>query len=202
MKNFKLFFKSVLTGTLIVVCLCSCGKNTSYYLENEKENEVVTETEVMEQRTEESVGTDIYVYVCGQVQMPGVYVLPEGSRVCDAFQLAGGLTAEAAQDYWNQARILKDGEMIYVPTAEELENTSFQTESMNRTETNGENKVNINTASKETLMSIPGIGETRAMAIISYRQENGPFTSIEELKEVEGIKEGVLSKIKDYIVVN
>lgn len=198
MKKIQEKLIGVLMGTLVVVSLSSCGKETAYYVEEEV---TVSETEVSSPSDTESVKQDIYVYVCGQVQMPGVYILPEGSRIYDAFYMAGGLTAEAAMDYWNQARVLKDGEMIYVPTAEELINSNFETNVTNHEESSDKSKVNINTASKEELMTIPGIGETRALAILVYRQENGPFTSIEELKNVEGIKDGVFSKMKDYIVI-
>ena len=137
----------------------------------------------------------IYVYVCGQIQKPGVYTLPEGSRVCDVFEMAGGFTEYAATDYWNQARVLQDGEMLYVPTIEEAKERHFDSESARREDTDDSNKVNINTASKEELMTLPGIGETKALAIIAYRQENGIFSSIEDLKMVEGIKDGVYIEI-------
>ncbi len=200
MRKIKIQIMSVLVGTLLVACFCSCGKDTAHYVESDSQSEEI-DSEV-EYETEESVKADIYVYVCGQVQNPGVYILPEGSRIFDAFALAGGLTAEAAIDYWNQARVLKDGEMLYVPTAEEVVNSNFETQNILQTQTSDKSKVNINTASKEELMTIPGIGETRAQAILNYRQEHGPFTSIEDLKNVEGIKDGVFSKMKDYIVVN
>ena len=199
MKKIQKILKGVLLGTLVVVCLCSCKKETAQYVEEEittSEQETIVLSEI------ESESTDIYVYICGQVQAPGVYVLPEGSRIVDVFEMAGGLTAEAATDYWNQARILKDGEMIYVPTKEEGKEMNRETNSVIQESTSDKGKVNINTASKEELMTLPGIGETRALAILSYRQEHGAFTSIEELKKVEGIKDGVFSKMKDYIVIN
>ena len=90
--------------------------------------------------------------------------------------------------------------MIYVPTVEEVKERPL--ENNTATDTDDSDKVNINTASKEELMTLPGIGEARALAIIAYRKENGPFTSVEELKEVEGIKDGVFSKMKDYIEIN
>lgn len=204
-KNLK-SLKGVLLGTLIVVCLCSCGKNTAYYVESE--NEVSTMQLDSQDETVESTGNDdseavsIYVYVCGQVAQPGVYMLPEGSRVCDLFAMAGGFTENAATDYWNQARLLVDGEMLYVPTTEEVEERQLDGSTTSQAETDDPNKVNINTASKEELMTLPGIGEAKALAIIAYRQENGPFSTLEELKEVEGIKDGVFSKMKDYIEIN
>lgn len=191
----------VLFGTLIVVCLSSCSKDTVHYIEEtEHSNFVETQQESLESEQVE-IGPEqtICVYVCGQIVTPGVYTLPEGSRVYDVFVVAGGFTEEAATDYWNQARLLSDGEMIYVPSKEEAKNHTFEGE--NTGKTNKSNKVNINTATKEELMSLPGIGETKAVAILAYRQENGLFSSIEEIKKVEGIKETVFSKIKVYIEI-
>ena len=197
----KIVFKwmGVLLGTLIVVFLAGCGKDTAYYVDAEGESVSTQEeenlTEDIEDSQEEKI---IYVYVCGQVNSPGVYMLIEGSRVMDLFVAADGLTSDAATEYWNQARLLVDGEMIYVPTKEEAED--FLPETMD----NGGNKskkVNINTASKEELMTLPGIGESKALAIIAYRQKNGPFTSIEDIKKIEGIKDGVYAKVREYIEI-
>lgn len=200
MKKILLNLKGVLLGTLIVVCICSCGKETAYYVNSENDSAVNQQEETSEQMSEvASEVTGIYVYVCGQIAKPGVYVLPAESRICDLFQMAGGFTEDAATDYWNQARLLTDGEMIYVPTAEEVKDRPLEGDATSHAD--DPNKVNINTASKEELMTLPGIGETRALAIIAYRQANGPFTSIAELKEVEGIKDGVFSKMKDYIEI-
>ena len=213
MKNFIKIVKSVLFCTLIVVCICACGKDTAQYISSEKEgNSEETEVETQEvsseyQQIEEETKL-LYVYICGAVHMPGVYTLPEGSRVCDLFEAANGLTEKAATDYWNQARLLVDGEMIYVPTIEEaeerqmgrLDDSSSLSDLTDTNNTNG--KTNLNTASLEQLMEIPGIGESKAKAIINYREENGGFSSIEEVMNIEGIKEGVFSKMKEYIVVN
>ena len=202
MRKILLKQMGVLLGTLLVVCLCSCGKSTVSYIENEsaalEETESEQETEMgdEEQETEKKI---IYVYVCGQVEKPGVYTLLEGSRIYDVFELAGGLTGEADADYWNQARLLKDGEMIYVPSKGEVMEQSFERDTTGKAEESG--KVNINTASKEELMTLPGIGETKALAILAYRQENGPFSSLDELKQVEGIKDAVYSKMKGYIEI-
>lgn len=189
-------------GTLIVVYLCGCGKGTVAYVEEES---AASERQNSEQDTttievpQEQDNEIIYVYVCGQVQSPGVYTVPEGSRVYDLFELAGGFTESAAVDYWNQARVLTDGEMIYVPSKEEVKDRTF--EDTQRGKEDKSEKININTASKEELMTLPGIGEAKAMAILTYRQQNGPFSSIEEVKQVEGIKEAVFSKIKVYIEI-
>ena len=215
MKNFIKLLKSVLLCTLIVVCICACGKDTARYISSEeKGSSELEESQTQETSTEhqqidmKSEKTLLYVYICGAVNVPGVYTLPEGSRICDLFEAANGLTQEAATDFWNQARVLVDGEMIYVPTTEELDEkqisgldgSSNLTNTTNANDTNG--KIDLNTASLEQLMEIPGIGESKAKAIINYREENGGFSSIEEVMNIEGIKEGVFSKMKEYIVVN
>lgn len=208
MRKNLLNMKSVLLGTLVVVCLSACGNTTAQYLETPVEESVIEsqepETASDKEDAQSSEGTgSVYVYVCGQVKTPGVYSLPEGSRVYDAFTAAGGLTEVAAKDYWNQARLLVDGEMIYIPTLEEAKERQagdMSTEPLNLEADDG--KVNINTASKEELMTIPGIGEAKAASIVAYREKNGPFASLEELMQVEGIKDGVFSKMKDYIKIN
>ena len=218
MKNFIKLLKSVLVCTLIVVCFCGCGRHTAQYISSEEvtseETEQIlasdteqskTDTTEKQQDSEENL---LYIYVCGAVYEPGVYMLPEGSRVCDLFEAAGGLTEDAAKDYWNQAKLLTDGEMFYVPTKEEaeereisgLENSFGQSDLANANDTSG--KVNLNTATLEQLMEIPGIGESKAKAILAYREEHGGFSSVEEVMQIEGIKEGVFSKMKEYIVVN
>ena len=104
------------------------------------------------------------------------------------------MTEEAAFSSLNQAEKISDGQKIYVPSFEEAENQTI-------TEEEEDGQVNLNTASKEVLMTLPGIGEVKAEAIIHYREKKGSFTSIDELKEIEGIKEGVFNKIKDHVKV-
>lgn len=143
---------------------------------------------------------NVYVYVCGAVNAPGVYELKEGARVFEAIQLAGGLTEAAAADAVNQARIVTDGEQIRVPTVEEAQNQGAGVAG-EVTEGTENNKININTAGKEELMTLTGIGEAKAESIMDYREKNGSFKSVEELMQIEGIKEGVFNKIKDDITI-
>ncbi len=132
------------------------------------------------------------VYVCGAVKSPGVYSLSEGSRVCDAIKAAGGLKKVAEQAAVNQARLLVDGEQITIP----VRNTNNQSEARADSD-----KININSATKEELMTLSGIGETKAQMIIAFREENGPFDSIEDIMKISGIKEGVYNQIKENITV-
>lgn len=144
----------------------------------------------------------IYVQVAGAVHKPGVYELPEGSRVFQALELAGGMTADAQLKSLNQAALLSDGEMIWVMTVEEEAAQPIQEGEVSGSgSARQDGKVNLNTATEEELMGLPGIGEAKAASIINFREENGSFTRIEDLMKIEGIKEGVFSKIEDYVIV-
>lgn len=190
----------------------------------EQSSHVVTSgnSDTAEERIQEAVdlkqdsdrqAADFYVDVCGAVMHPGVYKLSAGSRIYEAIEMAGGFTAEAASEQINQAQFLTDEEQIYVPTHSEVEShadfpgsdaireggSSQMSGQSYGTSSNG--KININTADAGQLMALPGIGETRAGMILSYREAHGPFASVEEIMKVEGIKEGTYSKIKDQIAV-
>lgn len=158
----------------------------------------------------------LYVHVCGHVNQPGVYELQQDSRVFEAIEAAGGMTATAAFSYLNQAEILEDGQQLYVPSQEEVDsgkivNTAGSADSRSNQVTGVQNvenvsgqddgKINLNTATKEELMTLNGIGDVRAQAILKYREEHGEFRSIEELMEVEGIKKGTFQKLKDQIKI-
>lgn len=157
--------------------------------------------------------TTCYVYVCGAVNAPGVYELPAGSRVYEAIAMAGGMTGEADGRSLNQAAQVADGQQITVYTREEAEklqkngNSAAMAGQAGESEGNlssgesGKAKVNINTAGREELMTLHGIGAARADAILAYREEHGTFSRIEDIMNVEGIKEKAFAKIRDDIVV-
>lgn len=141
-----------------------------------------------------------YVHVCGAVNAPGVYPFREGMRLFEAVELAGGFSPDADEVWLNQAQILQDGQRLYIYTHEEtkeLQNAQEQPTG----EPSAEEKVNINTADKAELMTLSGIGEARAEAIIQYRSQHGGFSAVEEIQEISGIKNAVYSKIKDRITV-
>jgi competence protein ComEA len=136
----------------------------------------------------------LVVHVDGAVASPGVYALAPGSRVQDAVAQAGGLTNEAETASLNLAAALYDGQKIYVPKAGEpapLAPSSGQ-----------DSIIDLNTASLEELITLPGIGEDRANAIIAYRQEQGGFQSIEEIQNIEGIGPATFEKLKERIRVS
>ncbi len=148
----------------------------------------------------------IYVHLCGAVRKPDVYRLKADSRLVELIILAGGLAEDAAGDYINQAMALEDGQRIYIPRKDEVEElTSDQyvvgSVSTKKAET-GPKLVNINRADAEELMELPGIGEAKAESIIAYRNANGEFTAIEELMKVPGIKEGLYGKLVSFITVH
>lgn len=137
---------------------------------------------------------EIRVHVCGAVASPGVVSLPEDSRAEDALKAAGGFAPDAWQDYVNLAERVEDGEKLYFPTVDEKEGLSLS-------EPAKEGLVNINTADEAALCTLPGIGLTRAEAIMAYRETNGPFEKCEDVMKVSGIKESVYSKISGKITV-
>lgn len=168
----------------------------------------------------EETAARIVVHVCGEVAVPGVYELEAGSRIYQAVEKAGGCTEDAAADFLNMAQVLQDGMKLEVPDREEAarrrEQPGYQAVSggdpsglsggMNGgtgggTDGGAGGTVNINTASKEELMTLKGIGEARAEDIISYRQEHGPFNKIEDIMKVSGIKEAAFQKIREKIAV-
>ncbi|MGN1313419.1 MAG: helix-hairpin-helix domain-containing protein [Lachnospiraceae bacterium] len=168
-------------------------------------NPAVEETISEEWESREETAT-IRVHICGQVLSPGVYELPGRSRVYDAIQAAGGITEEGDGDYLNQAGFLEDGMKITVPSYSQVEQWEKSGEKAIPETVQAEQptdpRIDINTADIAALCTLPGIGESRARSIIAYREENGPFTRIEDIMKVSGIKEAAFAKIKDQIKVS
>jgi len=151
----------------------------------------------------ETAATDkgtIIIYVCGSVQHPDVYRLPEGSRIYEAIEKAGGCTPQADPSRLNLAQVLSDSQRVYVPAAASTGSSTDGSQSEAVTE-NSQTLININTASKAELMTLPGIGDARADGIIEYRNVHGFFSSADGLREVEGIGEALFERIKDRITV-
>lgn len=146
------------------------------------------------------------VCITGAVNQPGVFHVKEDTRVYEVIKLAGGFRSDADQGSLNQAAAVSDGEMIRILTVEEAKlsdspEASGQSQSQTQDGKSTGGKVSLNRASKEELMTLPGIGESKADAIIKYREENGGFRSIDDLKKISGIKDGVISKFKDKVVI-
>ena len=145
----------------------------------------------------------ILVDVSGAVAQPGIYSLPASSRVKDAIEAAGGLLPEAFTASLNMAAPLSDGTKVLVPVTQEVRELSAESGENPVTASSSQTilPININTAPKQSLMELPGIGETKAQAIIDYRTQNGPFTSIEEIQNVSGIGPATFEKLKDLITI-
>lgn len=147
-----------------------------------------------EAAAEETRTQEIMVYVCGRVNRPGVYRFCEEARVCEAIEAAGGFAPDAGTDALNLAQRMQDGQKIYVPAVSE--------ESFFAVSDADDGRISINTATKEELMQLPGIGEAKAEAIVAYREANGFFEKPEDIMLVPGIKEAAYTKMKDRITAD
>lgn len=175
-------------------------------------------TELSDASSEEA--KTLVVHICGAVSAPGVYELPAGSRIIDAVEAGGGFLPEADEACCNLAEEIVDGCQIYIMTKTEScadgqteKKAGIQTSpdsDMQMTDRNVRSNsttaldnglVNLNTADVAALMTLPGIGESRAKAIISYREQHGAFAQIEDIMKISGIKQAAFSKIKDKITV-
>ena len=207
------------TGCLLltVLLLCGCRSESDLVItggEPEISESEISESEISDSEipdpgqssVQQEAADTVFVQVSGAVRSPGVYELPAGSRVFEAIQSAGGMTDDAAADSVNQAVEVSDGDMIVLCTLQEWEQAkSQQTELISgdlsglQQETDG--RININTADVTQLCTIPGIGESRAQSIVTYREQNGAFGAVEDIMKVSGIKDGLFQKIKDKIKV-
>ena len=191
--------------------------------ENITEN-VVEKSEKSEKTTNEETNK-IVVHVSGAVNQEGIVELQENSRISDAINVAGGLKENADTKHINLAFKLEDGMKIYIPTIEETKEQNTQIQNQNRIDetskyvtsssgvvqeeqTNAQQseqkkneKININIATQTELETLPGIGPATSLKIINYREENGKFETIEEIKEVSGIGDAKYENIKDLICV-
>ncbi|CAI3277802.1 ComEA family DNA-binding protein [Enterococcus cecorum] len=162
-----------------------------------------------EQANNESKSTKIYVDISGAVKQPGVYQLPEGSRLFDLLKQAGGLTEDAAIQTVNQAMIIQDQQKIIILTqdqaqsldTENIPNNGHLEEKSDEKSSKEAGKININQADITQLQQLSGIGEKKAQAIIDYRNENGSFKTIEDLAKVTGIGEKTVEKLRDSITI-
>lgn len=216
---------AAMLSMIISICLFGCQKKESAYFweeaasasQNTKMQETETQTTEMPtptlkaltdetDRQEETRAAVFFVYVCGAVKVPGVYELEEGSRVFEAVRLAGGFCEDACEEYVNQAQEITDAMQIYIPTNAQVESGEVRLREEGKgpaesEKAGGSSLVNINTADIDLLGTLPGIGESRAKAIIDYRESSGGFERIEDIMKVSGIKEGAFQKIKDKICV-
>jgi competence protein ComEA len=170
---------------------------------NDSKNNIL---EVENKKSESAPSKLIKVQIKGEVKAPGVYNLNTGDRVEDLIKLAGGFTVEADVDkVVSQAKKLKDEECILVPRKGVINTLSSGTETnvvTNNMSSSLGGKININTASKEELMKVPGIGEVTASNIIDYREKNGGFNSLEDLKNIDRIGDKTFEKFREKLDIN
>ena len=194
----------------------------SFKKEERKENIPIVLEDKVEVKTKETVTVEIK----GEVKKPGVYTLENGKRVNDVIKSAGGLTSKASTKANNLSMQLKDEMVIIIYSKEEIkefikikeeerkiEEECKKTQSIitndscneikedNKKEDDEDKLISINTASKEELMKLPGIGESKANTIITYRAEHGEFKNIEDIKNVSGIGDSIYNQIKDLITI-
>lgn len=200
--------KKTILCILGVVILISYYVYTSNLELETTENEILVSTDETKEENTRGDEEMIMVHIAGAVNKPGVVELNEGSRIEDAIELAGGLSEDANINDVNLAYVLEDGIKINIPSIndeyarEEIISddggSAIVEENLSNTE---DSLLNINTATATDLETLPGIGPTIANKIVEYREENGDFDKIEEIKNVSGIGESKYSSIEEYITV-
>jgi len=204
--GFMEFIKSKLNYIIAAICILLFGMlyvskiNAKQYVPLQTEH-VLSDAASQQEETEDAAAEPahelgIKVYITGAVISPGVYELPAGSRIEDVLNAAGGGSGEADLEQVNLAKTLRDEDMIKIPRiGEAVDKTEAGVQNDN------EALLNINTADIAKLKTLPGIGDVTAGNIISYREENGGFNSIEEIKMVNRIGDKTFEGIKDFITV-
>lgn len=190
----------ILTSVVVIILLVSLFNFFNKDKEDTADEDITIEDYLLELEQpgeiESEEADEIMVHISGQVYNPGVVVLKPGARLIDAVKLAGGLKKEADLDRINLAKKLSDEEKIYIPKIGEEYIETTGSESSN----DSSGKIDINTCSKEELLTLPGIGEVLADRIIEYR-EKSKFKTIEDIMNVSGIGKGRFEDIKDLIIV-
>ena len=216
--------KQIILGISLIIVLATTISSIIYFYEPKKEKKIekVAVEKIKKETKKEDTEKLYMVDIKGEVISPGIYELPATSRVIDVINKAGGLTDIADTSVINLSKKIEDEMVIIIYSEYEVNNwlTTKQEEDylqekcQNSEDSKIENDacisdnvienneilININTATKEELMTLSGIGETKALAIISYREKT-PFTSIEDIKNVSGIGDSTYNEIKDYITV-
>ncbi len=204
MKKIHCILAVVLCG---ILSFTACGKEPEFLEESsgsfaEMQGEELSETKLSDSLSNNDTDQMVFVHITGAVCEPGVYELPMGSRLFEAVELAGGFLPEAAEDYCNLAKVIEDGQQYHILTKEEaLAAESLQEAGVGESHYTSDGRLDINLASKEELMELPGIGETRADAILAYRTQHGDLENTEELMNISGIKQALYEEIAPFITV-
>ena len=208
----KRIFLFIISFLIIGILIVKVTSNANAKRKNNNEVKVEKEINKKEIKIEK-----IKVDIKGNILNPGVYEVDVNSRVIDVVSLAGGITDNADTSSINLSKILKDEDVIIIyekgkdiKTYEEYQesielcnkdNNDVCIEKMEANNTENNSIININEANKELLMTLTGIGESKAVKIIEYREKEGKFNTIEDIKNVEGIGDSLFEKIKNYITI-
>lgn len=202
---------------LLAIIAVAAGA-TFYGLHEEAEPALTTEVAASATKEQEPAAKGIVVYLTGAVQQPGIVHLNEGARVADAVEKCGGFAPTADTEAINLAQVMKDGQQLKVPEKGAFVPTQVATAAGGIAVRSGSNSgaapqaqatgggsdgglVNLNTADEKQLDTLPGVGPAMAQRIIDYRQSEGAFTAIEDLKKIKGIGEAKFNKMKDKVCV-
>jgi len=192
----KKYFNTLFLVALLLP-LTACKEEGTISYDYNMDEERLYQVEVETYSREDDLGSQeehtICVAISGCVPEPGVYIMPKGSRIYELINAAGGIMGEGDITSLNIVSVLSDGQSVYVKARGEENSPEFEDMESDT------KKININTANQTELQSLSGIGASKAKAIITYREKNGAFKSIDDLKKVSGIKEGTFNAIKDEI---
>lgn len=197
-ENNKKIIVYILIGIVVVI---GAIKLIDIYYQNNNEKITIQNVLTTEDEPEKIENETIKVYVTGEVKNQGVIELEKGSRIVDAIEKAGGQTEEANLKNVNLAYELEDGQKIYIPNKSEENTNEITDDGVTEIDSKENDTININKANEKELQELNGIGESLASSIIKYREDNGKFKNIEDLKNVPGIGESKFSNIKEKIKV-
>ena len=197
-ENNKKIIVYILIGIVVVI---GAIKLIDIYYQNNNEKITIQNVLTTEDEPEKIENEIIKVYVTGEVKNQGVIELEQGSRIVDAIEKAGGQTEEANLKNVNLAYELEDGQKIYIPNKSEENTNEITDDGVTEIDSKENDTININKANEKELQELNGIGESLASSIIKYREDNGKFKNIEDLKNVPGIGESKFSNIKEKIKV-
>ncbi len=190
---------------LVATCAVTNGCGSKSYFESVEAASAAESAEdgsadAVDEKAPEETEPVVFVQVSGEVIHPGVYELENGSRIFEAIEAAGGITEDADIRTMNQATAVSDGDMIYVPAYGEAGSEGSMTGTKPQLGITEDGKVNLNAATVEELMTLPGIGEAKARLIVDYRETNGRYEDPAEIMKIQGIKQGVYDRISDMVV--
>lgn len=201
-ENKKNKIKIVAVPVLVIAAVLFFWLNSgSDEIKIDEGNSSVIEEDGVFQQEVNSTQSHLYVDIGGEVMKPGVYEVSDGTRLFEVIDKAGGLTEDADIDGINRAETVQDGQKIMIGRHGENPDENRDSYSANNVTDSGEGKVNINTADAAALQTIPGIGPSKADRIIEYRESEGKFNEIDDIKNISGIGNKTFESIKEYITV-